>query len=84
MVRDRWWRSSPNCSECYPHQVSSQARLKCHTPATALKSLPQYDPRAERLFEIPSRGLDNQDEAQDLEFTFEFLAELAEAHQVRT
>jgi hypothetical protein len=51
-------------------------RLKCHTLATALKSLPQDDPRADRLFEILSRGLDHQDEAQDLEFTLEFLAEL--------
>ena len=60
----------------YPHQLSPKANLRCQTLAIALKSIPQCDPRTERLFEILQRGLDNQDEELDLEFTLEFLGEL--------
>jgi hypothetical protein len=69
----------------YPHQISPKTRLRCQTFAIALKSLPQDDPRTERLFGIFNRGLDelveraDRDEApgsQDRAWIVEFLAEL--------
>jgi hypothetical protein len=69
----------------YPHQISPKTRLRCQTLAIALKSLPQDDPRTERLFEILGRGFAemveraDRDEApgsQSRAWVVEFLAEL--------
>jgi hypothetical protein len=68
-----------------PHQISPKTRLRCQTFAIALKSLPQDDPRTERLYEILNRGFAemveraNRDEAygpKDRAWVDEFLAEL--------
>ena len=39
----------PQLLGCYPHQISSAARLKCRTLATALKTLPRHDLRAQMI-----------------------------------